>query len=130
VISVATTKKAANRAPKADGPVARDIGIDVPPPERTCSDEHCPFHGKLSVRGQTLEGKVVSTRMQRTVVIEREYTRYIPKYERYEKRTRRMNVHAPPCLALKQGDRVTVMECRPLAKTVHFVAIRGAGVAA
>ncbi len=120
---------ATKKAPKADRPAARDIGIDVPPPERSCSDEHCPFHGKLSVRGQTLEGKVVSTRMQRTVVIEREYTRYIPKYERYEKRTRRMNVHAPPCLVLKQGDRVTVMECRPLAKTVHFVAIRGSGVA-
>lgn len=121
---------ATKKLPKADRPAARDIGIDVPPPEQSCSDEHCPFHGKLSVRGQTLEGKVVSTRMQRTVVIEREYTRYIPKYERYEKRTRRMNVHAPPCLGLKQGDRVTIMECRPLAKTVHFVAIRGSGVAA
>ena len=115
-------------ARKAAG--ARDIGIDVPLPEKACTDEHCPFHGKLSVRGQILEGVVVGTKMQRTAVIEREYLRYLQKFERFEKRTRRMNVHSPPCLALSVGDRVTVMECRPLGKTVHFVAIRNQGVAA
>jgi small subunit ribosomal protein S17 len=109
---------------------ARDIGIDVPVPEKTCSDAHCPFHGKLSLRGQILQGIVVSTKMQRTVVVKREYLRHIQKFERFEKRTRRMNVHAPPCLALSVGDRVTVMECRPLGKTVHFVAVRNEGVAA
>ncbi|HEY7587996.1 MAG TPA: 30S ribosomal protein S17 [Thermoplasmata archaeon] len=115
---------------KREESAARDIGIDVPAPKGTCADEHCPFHGKLSVRGQALEGIVVSTRMQRTAVIEREYLRYIQKYERFEKRTRRMNVHAPPCLNLGVGDHVTIMECRPLAKTVHFVAIHNQGVAA
>ena len=109
---------------------ARDIGIDVPAPEQSCTDAHCPFHGKLSVHGQALEGVVVSTKMQRTAVIEREYLRYLQKFERFEKRTRRMNIHAPPCLGLSVGDRVTVMECRPLAKTVHFVAVRNQGVAA
>ena len=116
--------------PATAASAARDIGIDVPPPEKTCTDEHCPFHGKLSVRGQLLEGVVVSTKMQRTAVIEREYLRYLQKFERFEKRTRRMNVHSPPCLALGFGDRVTIMECRPLAKTVHFVAIRNQGAAA
>jgi len=109
---------------------SRDIGIDVPAPENACADAKCPFHGRLPVRGQSLEGTVVSAKMQNTVVIEREYLRYIEKYERYEKRTRRMNVHAPPCLALQVGNRVTVMECRPLGKTVHFVAIHNQGVAA
>ncbi len=122
------TAPAAHRVPTTPG--ARDIGIDVPLPEKTCTDAHCPFHGKLSVRGQLLEGVVVSTKMQRTAVIEREYLRYLQKFERFEKRTRRMNVHAPPCLGLSVGDRVTVMECRPLAKTVHFVAVRNQGVAA
>ena len=109
-------------------PAARDIGIDVPPPERACDDQNCPFHGALPVRGQTLDGVVVSARMQRTVVIEREYLRYLQKFERYEKRTRRMNVHAPPCLALAVGNRVTFMECRPLSKTVAYVAIHNRGV--
>src|SRR6266581_9502934 len=63
-------------------PQARDIGIDVPKPTRSCEDVHCPFHGTLPVRGQSFEGKVVSTRMQRSVVVERQYTRFIRKYER------------------------------------------------
>jgi len=111
-------------------PAARDIGIDVPLPERTCTDHNCPFHGTLSVRGQSLDGVVVSARMQRTVVVEREYMRYIKKYERFEKRTRRMNVHAPPCLGLSPGHRVTIMECRPLNKTVSYVAIHNKGALA
>ena len=109
---------------------ARDIGIDVPAPKRACEDPHCPFHGTLPVRGQTFEGTVVSTRMQRTAVIERQYLRYIAKFERYEKRTKRFNVHSPSCLDLKAGDRVVLMECRPIAKTVSFVAIQNKGAAA
>lgn len=132
---VAKKERPAAPAPQAapvkrTAPAARDIGIDVPVPAKTCTDQHCPFHGKLPVRGQTLEGVVVSTEMQRTAVIEREYLRYIQKYERFEKRTRRMNVHAPPCLDLTVGDRVAFMECRPLSKTVHFVVIHNQGVAA
>ena len=116
-------------APKPIDSTVRDVGIDVPIPEKPCTDPKCPFHGRLSVRGQTLEGVVVSTRMQNTVVIERQYLRYIRKYQRYEKRTHRMNVHAPPCLGLQIGHRVLAMECRPLGKTVHFVAIHNQGVA-
>jgi len=115
--------------PKPVGSTVRDVGIDVPIPEKPCTDPKCPFHGRLSVRGQTLEGVVVSTRMQNTVVIERQSLRFIRKYQRYEKRTRRMNVHAPPCLGLQIGHRVLAMECRPLGKTVHFVAIHNQGVA-
>ncbi|TLZ65628.1 MAG: 30S ribosomal protein S17 [Methanobacteriota archaeon] len=115
--------------PKPRQPGVRDVGIDVPVPEKTCTDLKCPFHGRLPVRGQTLEGVVVSTRMQNTVVIEREHLRFIRKYQRYEKRTRRVNVHAPPCLGLQVGNRVLVMECRPLGKTVNFVAIHNQGVA-
>lgn len=117
-------------AAKSTTPGVRDIGLDVPLPPGTCQDLKCPFHGRLSVRGQTLEGIVVSTRMQNTVVMEREYLRYIGKYERFEKRTRRVNVHAPPCLGLQVGHRILAMECRPLGKTVHFVAIQNQGVAA
>jgi len=108
---------------------ARDIGIDVPLPANACEDQHCPFHGKLSVRGQSLEAVVVATRMQRTVVVERSSSQYMKKYERYEKRTRRMLAHAPACLGLQPGHKVTLMECRPLSKTVSFVVIqtRGAG---
>jgi len=109
---------------------ARDIGIDVPKPGKACDDRHCPFHGTLPVRGQSFEGVVVSTRMQRTALVEREHLRFIRKFERYEKRTKRFRVHNPPCLDLKAGDRVLLMECRPIAKTVSFVAVSNKGAAA
>jgi small subunit ribosomal protein S17 len=121
-------KSAASSAPRPSG--TRDIGIDVPAPAQVCTDVKCPFHGRLPVRGQMLEGVVVSARMQNTVVVERQYLRYIQKYERFEKRTHRLNVHAPPCLGLQVGHRIVAMECRPLGKTVHFVAIHNQGVAA
>ena len=107
----------------------RDIGIDVPKPAKACDDRHCPFHGTLPVHGQLFEGTVVSARMQRTVVVEQEYLRYVRKFERYEKRTKRFMVHGPPCLDLAPGDRVVLMECRPISKTVSFVVIQKKGVA-
>lgn len=102
---------------------ARDIGVDVAPPTAECGDPHCPFHGGFSVRGQIIDGQVVSTKMERSARVQREYLRYVPKYERYEKRTSSYNVHAPPCLGVQAGDRVKIMECRPLSKTVSFVVI-------
>ncbi len=101
----------------------KDIGIDVKAPETTCTDRHCPFHGQLSVRGQTIEGVVVSTKMDKTAVVERDYLKYQQKYERYEKRTSHYSAHTPPCLAVKPGDHVKIVECRPLSKTVSFVIV-------
>ena len=102
---------------------ARDIGIDVVPPKDKCDDKHCPFHGILSVRGQILDGIVVSTKMSHTVIVKREHMKKLSKFERFEKRTRRMMAHSPPCLRLGIGDKVTLMECRPLSKTVSFVVV-------
>jgi len=101
----------------------RDIGYDVKPPEKECNDPKCPFHGTLPVRGKILEGKIVSTKMQSTVVVERNYLHYVPKYERYERRHNRISVHSPPCMEVKKGDMVKIAECRPLGKTKHFVVI-------
>lgn len=101
----------------------RNIGIDVKPPEKECSDPLCPFHGKLSVRGKIIEGIVVSTRAQKTAIVEREYFHYLPKYERYERRHSRMAAHNPECIAAKEGDKVKIAECRPISKTKAFVII-------
>jgi small subunit ribosomal protein S17 len=101
----------------------KDIGIDVNPPAGECSDKNCPFHGNLPIRRQIIEETVVSVKMDRTAVVERKYLKYQKKYERYEKRTSKYPAHAPACLDLKVGDRVTMMECRPISKTVSFVVV-------
>jgi small subunit ribosomal protein S17 len=103
------------------------IGLNVTEPEEACSDQHCPFHGSLAVRGQTLEGTVASTAMEKTVVVEREYDVRVPKYDRYMKRRSRIPAHAPPCLGLSEGDRVRIAETRPLSKTKSHVVVEVLG---
>ena len=83
-------------------------------------DKKCPFTSNVSIRGRILTGIVRSTKMQRTIIIRRDYLHYIPKYRRYEKRHATMAVHCSPAFTVKEGDRVTVGECRPLSKTVKF----------
>ena len=109
---------------------ARDIGLDVRAPKTTCDDRHCPFHGRLPIRGQVLEGTVVSTSMQRTAVVERTLLHYVPKFERYEKRRRRYLAHSPPCLNVPVGHRVRFAESRPLSKLVSFCVVEDLGEAA
>ncbi|WP_254271828.1 30S ribosomal protein S17 [Haloarcula marina] len=99
------------------------LGLNVQEPETTCTDQHCPFHGELSVRGQTLDGEVASTDMEKTVVVEREYDVKVPKYDRFMKRRSRVPAHAPDCLDLAVGDTVTIAECRPLSKTKNHVVV-------
>jgi len=101
----------------------RDIGYDVKPPEKTCEDPNCPFHGTLPVRGKILEGLVKSEKMQKTVIIERNYLHFVPKYEKYERKRKTISAHRPDCIPLKKGNKVKIAECRPLSKTKHFVVI-------
>lgn len=105
----------------------KDIGVDVKAPEQECSDTNCPFHGRLKVRGQIISGVVAKDKMKGTVVVSRDYYRYLKKYERSEKRTSRLPAHNPACINAKAGDRVRIMECRPLSKVTNFVVIEKLG---
>jgi len=102
---------------------ARNIGIDVKPPEKTCNDIKCPFHGKLPLRGKVFEGRVVSDKAPKTVVVRWDYHRYNEKYERYERRHSTVIAYNPLCIDAKEGDIVKIAECRPLSKTKRFVVI-------
>ncbi|MDO5844430.1 MAG: 30S ribosomal protein S17 [Methanocorpusculum sp.] len=103
--------------------MAKNIGLNVTVPEKECDDVDCPFHGTLSVRGQVITGKVVSERMQGTVVVERNFLHKVQKYDRYEKRSTKIHAHMAPCLNAKIGDEVKIAECRPLNKTTSYVVV-------
>jgi small subunit ribosomal protein S17 len=92
-------------------------------PERECEDPNCPFHGSLSVRGRVLDGRVVSDRMDKSVVVRLSYTRFYPKYERYARLSSKIPAHNTPCIDAKRGERVRIAECRPLSKTKSFVIV-------
>ncbi|RDE16411.1 MAG: 30S ribosomal protein S17 [Candidatus Thorarchaeota archaeon] len=102
----------------------RNIGIpNVEPPEATCDDIHCPFHGNLSVRGRITEGIVTSTMMRNTIAFQQDYLSLVKKYSRYERRRSKKLAHHPPCISLKVGDTVKVIECRPVSKNVSSVVV-------
>jgi len=101
-----------------------NIGIEgIKPPEKFCSDEKCPWHGHVKIRGKLLDGIVVSAKASKTVTIMREYVVYVPKYERYMRKRSKIKAYLPDCIEVKEGDKVLIGETRPLSKTKHFVVI-------
>ena len=85
-----------------------------------CNDKKCPIHGNITTRGRSFVGVVVSVNPHKTAVVEWEWKRFSPKYERFEKKRTRISVHNPECITAKKGDKVSIMECRPLSKTKKF----------
>lgn len=92
-------------------------------PKKTCDDINCPFHGSLSLGRHLLEGIAISSKMEKTIIVRRDYLKYVPKFKRYERRRSNIPAHNPPCLEIKAGDKVKLAECRPISKTVSFVVI-------
>uniref|UniRef100_A0A8D2ZYN2 Small ribosomal subunit protein uS17 n=1 Tax=Scophthalmus maximus TaxID=52904 RepID=A0A8D2ZYN2_SCOMX len=100
----------------------KSVGLGFKTPREaidgTYIDKKCPFTGNVSIRGRILSGVVTKMKMQRTIVIRRDYLHYIRKYNRFEKRHKNISVHLSPCFRdVSVGDIVTVGECRPLSKT-------------
>jgi len=96
-------------------------------PKKSCDDRNCPFHGGLSVRGRVLDGIVIGAKMDKTIVVRRDFQLYVPKFKRYERRHSHISAHNPPCLNVEEGERVRIAECRPISKTVSFVVVEKLG---
>jgi small subunit ribosomal protein S17 len=71
----------------------------------------------MTERGQrrTLDGTVVSDKMDKTVVVRVERLVREPHYEKYVRRYSRFMAHDPEN-ACRVGDRVRIIEHRPLSK--------------
>jgi small subunit ribosomal protein S17 len=65
---------------------------------------------------RTLQGKVVSTKMNKTIVVLVERKIKHPVYGKYIKRSSKMHVHDENN-SCKEGDIVTISETRPISKT-------------
>jgi small subunit ribosomal protein S11e len=102
----------------------KSIGLGFKTPDEAVEgnyvDKKCPFTGSVTIRGRILKGLVISTKMKRTIIVRRDYLHYITKYRRFEKRHKNIAVHCSPAFHVKDGDIVTIGECRPLSKTVRF----------
>lgn len=102
----------------------KSVGLGIKTPATAIEDNYvdkkCPFTGNVSIRGRILKGIVRSTKMKRTIIVRRDYLHYISKYRRYEKRHKNVAAHCTPAFPVKEGDIVTIGQCRPLSKTVRF----------
>ncbi len=70
-----------------------------------------------------LIGKVISNKMQKTVVVEIERIKEHPKYKRRFKVHKKYKAHDEKG-EYKEGDRVIMEECRPLSKEKKWRVIK------
>ena len=68
---------------------------------------------------QLFEGKVVSDKMDKTIVVETEQTYIHPKFRKILRKTKSYKVHDEENQA-KTGDIVRFYQCRPLSKDKHM----------
>ena len=106
----------------------KSVGLGYAVPKEAINgvyiDKKCPFTGKISIRGRVVRGVVRSTKMNKTIIVRRDYMHFLKKYQRYEKRHKNFAVHVSPAFRLKAGDEVVCGECRPLSKTVRYNVIK------
>ncbi len=74
---------------------------------------------KAEKKQQLFEGKVVSNKMNKTIVVETEQTYIHPKFRKILRKTKSYKVHDEKNEA-KMGDVVKFYQCRPLSKTKHM----------
>ncbi|KAI5439990.1 30S ribosomal protein S11 [Lathyrus oleraceus] len=110
----------------------KSVGLGFKTPkeaiEGTFIDKKCPFTGNVSIRGRIIAGTCHSAKMNRTIIVRRNYLHFIKKYQRYEKRHSNIPAHVSPAFRVKEGDHVIIGQCslylchfyKPLSKTVRF----------
>ena len=100
-----------------------NIGLDVKAPKKECNDAHCPFHGKLSIRGKLFDGKVTGNKAKQTITLQKEAPVYFNKFKRYARGKSSIHAHVPGCIDVETGDTVLTAECRPISKSVSYVVV-------
>jgi small subunit ribosomal protein S17 len=71
---------------------------------------------------RTITGRVVSDKMDKTVSVAVERLIKHPVYGKYIRRTSKVLAH-DALNECKEGDRVTISECRPISKTKSWAVV-------
>merc|ERR1712137_1197480 len=65
----------------------KTIGLGFPTPKAAIDgnyvDKKCPFTSNVSIRGRILSGIVKSAKMDKTIIVRRNYAHFVKKYSRY-----------------------------------------------
>lgn len=73
-----------------------------------------------TAKGKELTGKVVSKKMNKTIVVEVSHMQRHPLYRKATRVTKRFLVHSEQA-ELAVGDTVTIIETRPISKLKRFM---------
>lgn len=71
---------------------------------------------------RTVQGRVVSNKMDKTITIAVERTVKHPIYGKFIKRTTKLHAH-DETNQCNEGDVVTVRECRPMSKSKNWMLV-------
>ena len=71
---------------------------------------------------RTLQGKVISNKMDKSITVAIERSVKHPIYGKFIKRTTKLHVH-DETNQCNEGDFVTIRECRPLSKTKSWTLV-------
>ena len=66
-----------------------------------------------------LKGKVIKNKCEKTIIVDVESTYMHKKYKKYLKKNKKFAVHDENNIS-KIGDRVQIIESRPISKTKRF----------
>ena len=67
-----------------------------------------------------LKGKVVKNKNEKTIIVDVESTYMHKKYKKFLKKNKKYAVHDEGNIS-KIGDKVQIIECRPISKTKRFI---------
>ena len=70
-----------------------------------------------------LVGKVVSAKMQKTIVVLVEYVKTHPKYGKQYKFSKKYKVHCPNN-DYQVGEKVAIVACRPISRDKRWIVIK------
>lgn len=71
---------------------------------------------------RTLQGQVVSDKMNKTITVEVQRVVKHPRYRKYVTRSKTYKAH-DEANDFKVGDRVTIQECRPISREKRWVVL-------
>jgi small subunit ribosomal protein S17 len=114
-----TAAKATKAAPKKAAPKAAAPKDAVPKDGNAKGPKHTPSTSKPRGRRKTRIGYVVSDKMQKTIVVELEDRMRHPLYGKIIRTTKKVKAHDENSVA-GIGDRVSLMETRPLSATKRW----------
>ena len=70
-----------------------------------------------------LQGVIASNKMQKTVVVKVQTTKFHAKYKRYYKTHKTFKAHVNDSAQYQVGQKVTIQECPPISKDKKFKVI-------